>query len=254
MNNIVRHIFSGLSLFLATAPLAAIVLWLPFFPELIPAHYTGAIVDRMGSKYELLLLPACSIIIIGVLVFSYWLVNRGNVENQTSNYQLVSMYILYVFSVLIFIGFDIIIFYFARKAFVLVEPVESVNYYQVAGLAVSLIAFYATGHIPFTIGKALREAQIERESLPPDAMPAMHRNRRKHVLAAVKTPNCIATAMLSVVGLILLIFNFTYSGGYINIAVTATVFIVAVAVAITLVLVKSKKHTRANEDKSEQQQ
>ncbi len=44
-------------------PLAAVLIALPFLPEQIPAHYdiNGA-VDRYGSRYEMLLLPALTIL------------------------------------------------------------------------------------------------------------------------------------------------------------------------------------------------
>ena len=48
---------------LALLPLMITLIALPFMPDTIPAHRSlGGVVDRWGSKYEMLLLPAIALV------------------------------------------------------------------------------------------------------------------------------------------------------------------------------------------------
>ena len=50
-------------LILALLPLIITAIALPFMPDTIPAHRSlGGVVDRWGSKYEMLLLPAIALV------------------------------------------------------------------------------------------------------------------------------------------------------------------------------------------------
>ena len=56
---------------LTILPLLLVLLALPFMPDTIPAHYgLNGTIDRMGSKYELLIFPIISIIMYLVFYFS----------------------------------------------------------------------------------------------------------------------------------------------------------------------------------------
>ena len=66
-------------------PLLITVIALPFLPEQIPAHYNFAgEVDRIGSKFEMLIFPLCT---IGMGSFMLWMAklpqNRRKTETTT---------------------------------------------------------------------------------------------------------------------------------------------------------------------------
>ena len=55
---------------LALLPLAITAAVMPFMPEMVPVHYNiDGSVDRMGSRYELLLMPLLIILIVAVSAF-----------------------------------------------------------------------------------------------------------------------------------------------------------------------------------------
>lgn len=243
MHKRIQACFAAAALFLATSTFAVIVLWLPFFPEVIPAHYTGAIVDRTGSKYELLSLPLCELILVAIMAFSYWVVNNSRSENHADKSGIIYLYILNIFSVLLFAGYDYMAVYFTAKAYRLVEPVANVNLYQVVALVLSLILVYACGYMPFSIVRALNKAKKERLGFDESF------KRRSVVFLVFKTPNFIAAAFLSVVGVSLLVFNYMYSNSYINLAVTASVFVFFNVLAVLYVYF-SKKNAKHRNSKS----
>lgn len=244
MHKRIQASFAAVELILATSMFAVIVLWLPFFPEIIPAHYTGAIVDRMGSKYELFSLPLCELILVAIMAFSYWMVNNSRSENQSDKSGTLYLYVLNIFSILLFAGYDYMTIYFTAKAYRLVEPVANVNLYQVGALALSLIPMYASGYMPFSIVAALSKAKKERQG----TLVAGRIKRSDIVLSVVKSPNFIAAAMLSIVGVLLLVFNYLYSNSYVNLAVTASVVVVFGTFAALYVYLRKKDAKQKSSD------
>ncbi|MBQ9902402.1 MAG: SdpI family protein [Clostridia bacterium] len=71
---------------IAMLPLAVTAAVLPFMPESVPMHYdiNGA-VERMGSRYELLLLPLLIMVIVAVSVYSmkHYAERADGTENDT---------------------------------------------------------------------------------------------------------------------------------------------------------------------------
>lgn len=66
---------------LMVVPLLADGISLLLLPDVIPAHYgLGGEVDRFGSKFELFILPACSVI-MGILIF---LCSKSSSKDETS--------------------------------------------------------------------------------------------------------------------------------------------------------------------------
>ena len=55
---------------IALLPLVITAAVLPFMPESVPMHYDiNGNIDRMGSRYELLLMPLLIIVIVAVSAF-----------------------------------------------------------------------------------------------------------------------------------------------------------------------------------------
>ena len=64
-------------------PLLITVIALPFLPEQIPAHYNFAgEVDRIGSKFEMLIFPLCT---IGMGYFMLWMAKIAAKQEENGN-------------------------------------------------------------------------------------------------------------------------------------------------------------------------
>lgn len=128
----VLNILAGVLIFI---PIITVIIWLPFFPEIIPAHYTGGIVDRYGSKYELLLFPMINVILLMIFIGAAFLIKRQVADIDKKNQGILALYII---SVVSYLAFDIMTIYFTAKAYGLVERIE-VNLYQVLSLVGALV-------------------------------------------------------------------------------------------------------------------
>lgn len=130
MGNRTKNILVLIVSVLLLAPIIVIIIWLPFFPEYIPAHYSGNVVDRIGSKYELLLFPLINIILLIIFSVTFLLLKRNSAE-KINNKVFLTFYIINIVS---YLAFDILSIYFTAKAYRLVNSRIEVNFYQIVSL------------------------------------------------------------------------------------------------------------------------
>lgn len=64
-------------------PLLECIIALPFMNSVVPVHYTNAVMDRWGSKYEYLLIAV--MLTAAGLLFLFFLSKLRNVEQKENN-------------------------------------------------------------------------------------------------------------------------------------------------------------------------
>jgi len=105
--------------FLAFLPLLVTIVVLPMLPDQIPAHYdSNGIVDRWGSKYESLIVPIITIVIISVLLFIGEFIKRQK-DISESNEK-----VLDVVKLVVVIVFNGLTYWFLYTAFTQVEDLN----------------------------------------------------------------------------------------------------------------------------------
>lgn len=101
-------------------PLAAVLVALPFLPGLIPAHYDfSGQITRWGSKYEMLLTPAVSIL------FGYFMLGMGKYSAKREKTGTNNENVCLTTGIVSLIIFDTITGYIIYTAFNAVESLSS---------------------------------------------------------------------------------------------------------------------------------
>lgn len=203
---IAYYIIVALSVF---APIFVVIGWLPFFPSNIPAHYDlSGVVDRMGSRYELLMLPPSNIILFVVISFALRYARRRGQAKETAA--------LMITASVVYLSMTAMTFYFCARAYITsvdaygrAEP----NLFRLASLYSSMAIFAVGAAMPFSKPNMLFGIRTRRTMSSPAVW------KKSNLLGGCALMLCAAAEI--VVGLVC-------ADGYINIIV----FTVAAAVGI----------------------
>lgn len=208
----VLKILAGVLIFI---PIVMVIIWLPFFPEIIPAHYTGGIVDRYGSKYELLLFPMINVILLMIFVGAAFLIKRQVADKDKKSQGILALYIT---SVVCYLAFDIMTIYFTAKAYGLVERID-VNLYQVLSLVGALV-FLVVGTLQlFSKPNSILGVRTAKTLSSPEVW---------------KKVNLISGIIFIVSSIALIVFNFMYSNTFYNIIVFVGVSVLVSVISLIL--------------------
>lgn len=135
-----KKVFEILIFVLTMVSVVFVVVCLPYLPEIIPAHYDGyGNVDRMGSKYELLLLPLSNILVFAIILLVRHFSDRSDDIAKAKRKEWSD----YICSILGYLILDTLTAYFTVKVFGLVQ-LNIVEVISIVSLALSLVLLIAS--------------------------------------------------------------------------------------------------------------
>lgn len=209
----ILDILAGVLIFI---PIITVIVWLPFFPEIIPAHYTiGGVVDRYGSKYELLLFPMINVILLMIFIGAAFLTKR---QVHDEDKQKKNILVLYITSVVCYLAFDIMTIYFTAKAYGLGVKIDA-NIFQVLSLIGALV-FLVAGTLQLF--------------LKPNSILGVRTAKTLSSPEVWKKVNMISGIMLIVSSIALIVFNLMYSNTFYNIIVYGGVVVLVSVISLIL--------------------
>ena len=128
--NSINKIFGFINLVIVFITIfGSMIIIMKFLPETVAVHYNfEGIVDRYGSKYELLLLNLVIFILLIFWLFVYLLVKRAIEEENMSiiTQNIIKLFIQIVFFIC-FLSFSILTFYFIFKVSIIVDIDSSIS-------------------------------------------------------------------------------------------------------------------------------
>lgn len=202
---------------LAGLPFAITAIFLPFFPDLIPAHYNSlGEITRWGSKFENLIFPAMIIVISAAFYWYILFITKWQDKKAKANVNTAQIKIILIITLLIMeIVFNALCIWFLIKGFnlsIAEYGAPQINKFQVAGLSIGIAFAFIGGLFPVT---------------PKNPVFGIRTHITMESEEAWKISHFWGGIILGAAGLITVIINLFLAEGIVGICIAGAVFFLA---------------------------